>query len=127
MIPTDHIYDPLTEKIIGALFEVSNILGPGFLETVYHRALLEELTLRGLKAASEVPLPVFYKQRQIGNFKADILVEDQIILELKCVDILRNDHTAQCINYLKATGLKLCLLINFQKPKIEFRRVVLNL
>ena len=119
-------YDRLTESIIGAIFEVANILGPGFLETVYHRALLNELNLRGIRAASEVPLPVFYKEQSVGKFLADILVEDIIILELKCVESLRDEHTAQCINYLRASRLKLCLLINFQKPKVEWRRIVLN-
>ena len=119
--------ETLTAGIIGAVFEVSNVLGCGFLESVYHRALLSELNLRGIKAASEVPLPVYYKEHSVGKFLADILVEDIIILELKCVEGLRDEHIAQCINYLRASHLKLCLLINFQKPRAEWRRVVLNL
>ena len=123
----DHRYDPLTESIIGAVFEVSNVLGSGFLESVYHRSLLRELNLRGIRAESESPLPVYYKEQNVGKFLADILVEDQIVLELKCVESLRGEHAAQCINYLRASGLKLCLLINFQNPKVEWRRIVLNL
>ncbi len=123
----DHKYDTLTETILAAVFEVANVLGPGFLETIYRRALLKELKLRGLHATAEAPFPVVYKQQLIGNYFADILVEDTIILELKCVDRFRDDHTAQCINYLKASGLHLCLLINFQKSRVEWRRIVLNL
>ncbi|MGI8742943.1 MAG: GxxExxY protein [Bryobacteraceae bacterium] len=114
----------LTEKVIGAAFEVSNVLGAGFLEKVYERALMRELFLRGLKVSSQAPFPVLYKGQHIGDYLADILVEDKLIVELKCVDAFGDDHLAQCINYLKASGIKLALLINFQKSKLEWKRVI---
>jgi GxxExxY protein len=116
--------DSLTERVLGAIFEVSNTLGAGFLEKVYERSLLRELTLRGIKATAQVPLTVTYKGHSVGEYSADILVEDVLVIELKCVDRLANEHTAQCLNYLRASGLTLCLLVNFQKPKVEWRRIV---
>ena len=91
----------------------------GFLEKVYERALLRELSLRGIRATAQVGLAVTYKGHHIGEYFADILVEDLLVIELKCVERLANDHTAQCLNYLRASGLRLCLLVNFQKPKVE--------
>ena len=118
--------DALTEQVLGAVFEVSNILGAGFLEKVYERALLRELHLRGLRATSQVPLKIIYKGNDIGEYYADMLVEDKLIIELKCVERLANEHVAQCLNYLRASGQTLCLLVNFQKPKVEWKRLVYN-
>ena len=118
--------DSLTESIIGAAFEVSNTLGAGFLEKVYQRTLLRELKLQGIQAESQVHFSVIYKGRNVGDFFADIMLEGKLVVELKCVDRLSNDHTAQCLNYLKASNKTLCLLINFQKPMVECKRVVLN-
>ena len=121
----EHGYlDSLTERVLGAVFEVSNTLGAGFLEKVYERALLIELTLRGMRATAQASLAVAYKSHHVGEYSADILVEDVLVIELKCVDRLANEHTAQCITYLRASGLGLCLLINFQKPKVEWKRVI---
>ncbi len=114
----------LTEKVIGAVFEVSNTLGVGFLEKVYERALVRELTVRGMKAAGQVPLTVSYKGCEVGDYFADILVEDTLMVELKCVEQLTNEHAAQCMNYLRASGRRLCLLVNFQKSKAEYKRIV---
>jgi len=114
----------LTERVLGAVFEVSNTLGSGFLEKVYQRALLHELGLRGIQAAAEVSFAVSYKGQGVGNYFADILVEDVLVIELKCAERLSNEHTAQCLNYLQASGRTLCLLVNFQKPKVEWKRVV---
>jgi GxxExxY protein len=114
----------LTERVLGAVFEVSNTLGAGFLEKVYERALLIELCLRGIKAMSQQSFGVNYKGCSVGEYFADILVEDVLVLELKCVERLANEHMAQCINYLKASGRTLCLLINFQKPKVEWKRII---
>ncbi len=114
----------LTERVLGAVFEVSNVLGAGFLEKVYERALLKELGLRGIRATSQVSFAVTYKGEAVGNYLADILVEDKLVVELKCVDHLGNEHTAQCLNYLKASGLRYCLLINFQRPKVEWKRII---
>lgn len=116
----------LTGAVIGSAFEVANMLGAGFLEKVYERALLRELALRGVKAKSQVPYPVSYKGQEIGEYVADLVVEQQLIVELKCVDRLANEHLAQCINYLKASGLHVALLINFQRPKLEWKRILLD-
>jgi GxxExxY protein len=114
----------ITERVLGAVFEVSNTLGASFLEKVYQRALLRELGLRGIKASSETALKITYKGHNVGDYFADILVEDCGVLELKCVDHLASDHTAQCLNYLRASSLTVCLLINFQGPKVEWKRVI---
>jgi GxxExxY protein len=118
--------DELTEQIIAALFEVSNVLGCGFLEKVYERALLKELALRGLRARTQVSFRITYKGQFVGDYFADLIVEDKIIVELKCVDSFTNEHLAQCLNYLKAAGLQVALLVNFQRPRAEWKRVVLD-
>jgi GxxExxY protein len=117
----------LCERVVGAVYEVANTLGAGFLEKVYERALVRELTLRGLRAEAQVPLPVYYKGSAVGEYFADILVEGVLIVELKCVSSLADEHLAQCLNYLKATNGRLALLVNFQHPKVEWKRVVRNL
>jgi GxxExxY protein len=114
----------LTEQVLGAVFEVSNTLGSGFLEKVYERALFKELGIRGIRAAAQPSFRVSYKGFDVGEYFADILVEDVLVVELKCVERLANERTAQCINYLRASGRTLCLLVNFQKPKVEWKRVV---
>ena len=111
---------------MGAIFEVANTLGSGFLEKVYHRALLRELKLRGIAAVSQASFPVVYKDQPVVEYFADILVEDALVLELKCVDRLTNERMAQCLNYLRASGRTVCLLVNFQKPTLEWKRVVLK-
>jgi GxxExxY protein len=115
----------LSERVLGAVFEVSNTLGAGFLEKVYQRALLRELSLRGIRATAETSFAVTYKGHSVGEYFADLLVEDVLVVELKCAERLANEHVAQCLNYLRASGLTLCLLVNFQKPKVEWRRIVL--
>jgi len=116
--------DTLTERVLGAVFEVSNTLGAGFLEKVYGRALLREFALRGIQATAQESIAVMYKSYCVGEYFPDLLVEDSLIVELKCVDRFANEHTAQCLNYLKATGRTVCLLVNFQKSKVEWRRIV---
>jgi GxxExxY protein len=124
-INTDEVrLNELSEKIIGAAFEVSNVLGAGFLEKVYENALNVELKLRGLKTLPQAPLKVHYKEELVGDYIADILVENEILVELKTVKEFDDIHLAQCLNYLRITGLKLCLLINFSKPRVEIRRIV---
>jgi len=117
--------DDLTYQINGAVYEVNKELGPGFLEKVYENALLLELHARGLIAESQVPIEVKYKDRTVGNYYADIIVDGRVILELKAVESLLSIHTAQLLNYLKATGHHLGLLANFTNPKAEIRRFVL--
>jgi GxxExxY protein len=102
-------------------------LGAGFLEKVYERALLTELELQGLKAVAEVPFSVVYKGQFVGEYFADIVVDDEVVVELKCVERLGEAHVAQCLNYLRASGLRLCLLVNFQRAKVEWKRIVLDL
>jgi GxxExxY protein len=114
----------LTERVLSAVFEVSNTLGAGFLEKVYERALLHEFNLRGIRATAQAPLAVTYKGHPIGEYFAGILVEDLLVIEVKCVDRLAPAHTAQCLNYLRASGLRLCLLVNLRKPKVEWKRIM---
>ena len=116
----------LTEVVIGAAFEVANVIGAGFLEKVYERALIHELALRGVPAKAQVSFPISYKGKYLGEYAADWVVEEKVIVELKCVDRFANEHLAQCINYLKASRLTVALLINFQKPKVEWKRVLLD-
>jgi GxxExxY protein len=116
----------LTEAVIGSAFEVANVLGAGFLEKVYERALIRELAFRGVSAKAQVSFPVCYKGQYIGEYVADLVIEEKVIVELKCVDRMTNEHLAQCINYLKAAHLGVALLINFQRPKVEWKRVLLD-
>ena len=115
----------LTYLINGAIFEVNRELGAGFLEKVYVNALLFELMERGLKAENQVAINVKYKGKEVGEYYADIVVEDQVILEIKAVDSLQKIHEAQLLNYLKATGYKIGLLVNFTHPKAEIKRFIL--
>ena len=117
----------LTYAINGAIFEVNKILGPGFLEKIYENALLVDLRARGIKAESQVPIKVSYKHIIVGDYIADLLVEDQVIIELKTVEKIERIHEAQLINYLKATGKQIGLLVNFKNEKAEIKRLVLNL
>jgi GxxExxY protein len=115
--------DKISETIIGAAYAVSNALGCGFLEKVYENALVHELRKRGLQAEHQYPIKITYDGVIVGDYLADILVNDQVIVELKAAKALDDIHVAQCINYLKATKLKLCLLINFGNAKVEARRI----
>ena len=117
----------ITEKVIGCAYEVGNQLGCGFLEKIYQNAMLVELTRCGLAAQAQAPIQVHYKGAIIGEYVADLLVERQVIVELKAIKDFDDIHTAQCINYLKATGLRICLLINFGKSRVEVKRIVNNL
>ncbi len=116
----------LIKTVIGAIYEVANTLGAGFLEKVYERALLAELRHRGLHAESQVPVSITYKGTQVGEYYADILVEGKLLVELKCAASLGDEHMAQTLNYLKAAGLNIALLVNFQHPRVEWKRVVRN-
>lgn len=117
----------ITYEINGAVFEVNRVLGPGFLEKVYEKALLVELEKRGIKAEGQVPIKVSYKENIVGEYIADILVEEMIIIELKTVETIDKIHKAQLLNYLKATGLYVGILVNFKHPKAEIKRMVLDL
>ena len=117
--------EDLSYRIRGCVFEVYRQLGAGFLEKVYERALLLELRSVGLRAEAQVPLSVQYKGYQVGHFAADVVVEDKVLLELKAVSALRPEHQAQVLNYLKASGLRLGLLVNFAPPKARIQRILL--
>jgi GxxExxY protein len=99
-------------------------VGAGFLEKVYERALARELALRGLAVKSQVSYRVEYKGQLVGEYVADLIVENCVLIELKCVDHFSNEHLAKCINYLKASHLRLALLINLQKPRVEWKRII---
>ncbi len=117
--------DELTYAINGAIYEVNRELGPGFLEKVYENALLLELRQRGLRAEGQVPIRIDYKGTNVGEFFADILVDGKVILELKATEFLLKVHEAQILNYLKGTGIKVGLLVNFTHPKAEIKRFIL--
>ena len=114
----------LTGKIIECAYKVHNTLGFGFLESVYHNALMIELQKAGLNAKREVAVKVFYDERIVGDYLADIIVEDTVILELKSVKELHPAHEAQLVNYLKATGIEVGLLINFGGERVDVKRKV---
>ena len=116
------IHDHLTQTILSACFEVSNELGSGFLESVYEKALLIALKNRDLYVEAQVPLKVRFHGQVVGEFFADIVVERTVILELKAAKALTSEHVAQILNYLKATGKEVGLLVNFGNPKLEVRR-----
>ena len=117
------IHGAVTEKILKGCFQVSNELGAGFVESVYEKALLIVLHEDGLNAVNQAPITVEFRNKLVGNFCADLLVENEVIVELKAVSSLCPEHVAQTINYLKATGKQVGLLVNFGKPRIEYRRI----
>jgi GxxExxY protein len=119
---TDLQYGEITEKIIGCAFEVINELGTGFLETVYEKALAIALQEKGFRVQCQHPLHVHFRQQIVGEFYADLVVEGKVIVELKAAKAIAPEHKAQIINYLKATGIEVGLLINFGNPKLEYKR-----
>ncbi len=118
--------DAITEKVIGCAYTVGNELGHGFLEKVYENALAHELRRAKLNVEQQHPIAVHYDTVLVGDYIADLLVEDSVLVELKAINALDEIHRVQCLNYLKATGLSVCLLINFGKSKVEVKRVVRN-
>lgn len=113
----------LSEKVIGRAYTVGNALGCGFLEKVYENALAHEVRKLGLKVEVQKPLHVIYDGVIVGEYYADLLIENILIIELKTSNGFSDSHKAQCINYLNSTKLPLCLLINFGKPRVEIKRV----
>lgn len=118
------LHKELSFRIIGAAMEVHGILGPGFLESVYQTALEKELSLRGIPFQHQVELPVSYKGDLVGVYKADLVVDGKVIVEVKGISKLNSSHHAQALHYLAATGLELAILINFGNGSLEYRRVV---
>jgi len=117
------LHEEMTKKILGICFDVLNELGSGFLESVYKKALLLALKQAGVRAQGEVQVEVAFRGENVGIFFADIVVEDKVLLEIKAVRALAPEHQAQVINYLKATGLEVGLLLNFGRPKLEYKRL----
>lgn len=118
------LHKQLSFAVIGAAMEVHSILGSGFLEAVYQAALEKELTLRNIPFDSQVRLPVSYKNEIIGEYKADLVVDNKIIVEIKSISRMNSTHDAQAIHYLTATGMELAILINFSLGSLDYRRVV---
>ena len=126
MIKDEAYLNSLTEQIIGCAYAVGNTLGYGFLEKVYENAMAHELIKGGLEVSRQYPIAVYYDGVNVGDFCADLFVENEIIVELKAVKNLDGIHLAQCLNYLKATEKKLGLLINFGQNKVDVKRIVNN-
>ncbi|MHC4565045.1 MAG: GxxExxY protein [Planctomycetota bacterium] len=118
------IYKELSYKIIELALEVHNELGCGFLEKVYENALMILFEREGIPAKQQAPADVYFQSKVVGQYFADILVDNKLILELKAVDIIADIHKAQILNYLRATGMKLGLILNFAKPRLEYKRLV---
>jgi GxxExxY protein len=116
----------ITRHIIGCAHTVSNTLGCGFLEKVYENALAHELRKCGLRVQQQHAVDVWYDGVKVGDYTADLLVEGHVLVELKAVKTFDDIHAAQCHNYLRATGLHVCLLINFGAPRVEVKRIVRN-
>lgn len=116
-------HDDVTEKIIGCAFTVLNVLGPGFLEKVYENALVHELRKAGVEVEQQFRVSVTYDGVVVGEFIADMLVERRVLVELKAAKGLDDAHIAQALNYLTATSLKTCLLLNFGLPNLGIKRV----
>lgn len=118
--------EELTYKIRGCVFEVFKELGAGFSEKVYEKALMIELKNQGLDSKAQQSLTVLYKNEIVGEYVTDIVVDKKVVLELKAISKITSVHEAQILNYLKATGLKVGLLINFTYPKASVKRYVLS-
>jgi len=121
----EHGLDAVCEAIIGAAYRVSNTLGAGFLEKVYENALTHELRRSGFHVVQQYSVKVMYDGVTVGDYITDLLVAGNVIVELKCVRHLEDIHLAQCLNYLRATGLRRGLILNFYHPKVAVKRVSL--
>ena len=114
----------ISEKIIGCAYRVSNVLGSGFLEKVYENSLALELRKSGISVEQQKTIKILYDGQVVGDYISDLLLEGSVLVELKAVKSLGEDHMAQCLNYLKGSQLKLRLLINFGRSRIEIKRIV---
>jgi GxxExxY protein len=120
----EHRLNEITERIIKCVYIVANTLGTGFLEKVYENALAHELRKSGVLVEQQKGIKVLYDGVGVGDYMADLLVQKEIVVELKAVKALDSIHIAQCLNYLKATGFKVCLLLNFGMPKVQIGRLM---
>ncbi|MBC8394764.1 MAG: GxxExxY protein [Deltaproteobacteria bacterium] len=119
------LYKDLSYKIVGLAMEVHKKLGYGFLEKVYENALVILFRREGIQSEQQSPIKVYFEGETVGNYVADIFVDNKIILELKCVEKIADVHRAQVLNYLKATKTRLAIILNFAKDKLEYERLVL--
>ncbi len=124
MIKEEYKHSEITSKIIGCAMKVHSTLGNGFQEVIYQRALAIEMEKQGLNSVRECAIPIYYDEQEIGTRRADFLVEDKILVELKAISMLDNIHMAQGLNYLEAYNLEIGLLINFGARKLEFKRLI---
>ncbi|MFB0508942.1 MAG: GxxExxY protein [bacterium] len=125
-IPKDLLHSDLTHEVLGAAFEVHNYLGCGFLEKVYENALLEEFRIRNLPCVNQKSTGISYKGKSVGNYIADIIIDEKVIVEVKACERIEKIHEAQLLNYLKATGIEVGLILNFAKTKLEYKRLALS-
>ena len=124
MINEKYIHSDITSEILNVVFEVHRIIGPGFVESVYLRAMLVELGLRSIEVDSEIELPVYYKSVKVGSRRADLLIKKKVIVELKAVTELNDNHLAQAINYVEAFNLDVGLLLNFGSKSLQYKRII---
>lgn len=124
-IKAEFRYSALTDKVLGVYYDVYNELGFGFLESVYAKAMTVALEAAGLQVQTEIPIGVWFRERLVGDFRADLVVEKALLLELKAVRTLESAHEAQTLNYLRATELEIALLLNFG-PKPQVRRLAFD-
>ena len=124
MIKQQYKYSDVTAIVLGCAFEVHKILGNGFQEIIYQRALEEEFNIRGISFSREFEMPIFYKEKQVGVRRVDFLVNDVISIELKAIINLEDVHLAQAINYLEAYNVEIGMLLNFGAKSLEYKRLI---
>ena len=121
----DFLYKDLTADIIDSAFAVHNTLGCGLLEKVYENSLAWDLKLKDREAEQQKKFKVIYRKKEVGIYLADLVIDSKVIVEVKCVDTVSDVHRAQLLNYLRISSLKVGLILNFSKPKLEYERLVL--
>jgi len=117
-------YGDLTEKILGCAFKVHNSLGCGFLEKVYYKALIYEFSGVGIRFETNKKIKIFYEKKEVGVYVPDFIVDAKVVVELKTVEFLTKAHIAQVINYLKATKYTVGLILNFNQPRLQYKRII---
>ena len=124
MINEKYIHSDITAEILNVAFEVHKIIGSGFAESIYLRSMIIEFGLRNVEVDPEIELPIYYKSIRVGSRRADLLIKKKVIVELKAVTELNDNHLAQAINYLEAFNLEVGLLINFGSKSLQYKRVI---
>jgi GxxExxY protein len=124
ILGADMLYEKLSGAVIGAAIEVHRLLGSGFLESVYEHALAVELAERQIPFERQMTIAVIYKQVQVGEYRADFLIDGKIILEIKATTTVISEHYAQALHYLVATGLRLAMLLNFGSNSLQIKRII---